>query len=581
VSSSIVRRTLQLGLPALLLVVGAWTCWQTYQLNKDLRAAVDDATLLEHALRSGDRSRAESALESLKGHADAAAGRAGGLTWSAVSRLPTVGDDARGLSVVSQVLSDLASGGLTPLVEDVAGLDALVPVDGRVQIERLTSLQQPVGHAYASFADADRRLAAEDPSSFVWFLEDSYVELADRVAHATRMLSTADTALRVLPTMLGRDRPRSYLLVFQNNAEVRATGGVPGAISLVTADDGRLRITEQVTAASLGETDRPVLPLTAAETELYGPQLGTYMLDAGFTPDVPRAAALMKARWEQSFDPVDGVVMVDPVAMSYVLTATGPVEVGDYELTSGNAVQALLHQVYVVLTDPAVQDEYFKLTARTVFDRMIEGAADPHLLLEALARGASEHRLLVHSFDPAEQDLLDGAVVAGEHTVADAAGPQVGVYLNDNTGAKMSYFLRTDVRVDATACRDGVQTVTGTATFVSEAPKDAARSLPAYVTGGGEYGIDPGFQLVAMRIYGPVGGTIDTLTLGGEDVGKVRTVDHDGRPVATVYPFLGPQQTEEVGWTMTSGADQDGDVVVRVTPGVEPTDASSTAPTAC
>jgi hypothetical protein len=145
----------------------------------------------------------------------------------------------------------------------------------------------------------------------------------------------------------------------------------------------------------------------------------------------------------------------------------------------------------------------------------------------------------------------------------------------------MSYFLRTDVTVDATSCRDDVQSLTGTATFRSEAPPDAATSLPAYVTGGGEYGIDPGFQLVAMRIYGPVGGTIDSLTLDGEDLGKVRTVDHDGRPVATVYPFLGPQQTEEVGWTMTSGAGQAGDVLVSVTPGVEPTDESSTASTAC
>jgi hypothetical protein len=273
--------------------------------------------------------------------------------------------------------------------------------------------------------------------------------------------------------------------------------------------------------------------------------------------------------------------MVDQVAMSYVLGATGPVDVGDYELTSGNVVEALLHQVYVVLTDTAVQDEYFKLTARTVFDRMVQGTADPQLLLQALARGGAERRLLVHSFDPAEQDLLAGTLVAGEHTSADAGGPQVGLYLNDNTGAKMSYFLRTDVDVHETSCRNGVQTITGTATFRSEAPKDAATSLPSYITGGGDYGIDPGHQLVALRIYGPVGGTIDALSLDGEDLGKVRTVDHDGRPVATVYPYLAPQQTEEVGWTVTSGPGQAGDTEISVTPGVEPTETSSTVRSSC
>jgi len=123
--------------------------------------------------------------------------------------------------------------------------------------------------------------------------------------------------------------------------------------------------------------------------------------------------------------------------------------------------------------------------------------------------------------------------------------------------------------------------VTGTARFSSTAPADAATSLPAYVTGGGRYGIDPGSQVVALRIYGPAGGSIDAISIDGQQVRKIEVVDHDGRPVTTVYPALAPQQSQEVAWSVTSGPGQTGDVALSVTPGIEPGDTAQTIPTAC
>ena len=69
------RRTLLLGVPSLLVLLALWAGWQAWQLNKDLRAAVDDAAVLEEALRSGDQPAAVTALGSLRGHAGAAADR--------------------------------------------------------------------------------------------------------------------------------------------------------------------------------------------------------------------------------------------------------------------------------------------------------------------------------------------------------------------------------------------------------------------------------------------------------------------------------------------------------------------------
>ncbi len=62
--------------------------------------------------------------------------------------------------------------------------------------------------------------------------------LQDQLTEAAGLTGTASRTVQLLPAMLGADSQRRYLLMFQNNAEVRATGGIPGAVAVVTADRG-------------------------------------------------------------------------------------------------------------------------------------------------------------------------------------------------------------------------------------------------------------------------------------------------------------------------------------------------------
>lgn len=571
-----------LALLALLLLAAAWTGYQSWRVNQDLRAAIGDASALEAAIETGDQPAAEAALDDLDRHTASASDRTGGVTFSVLARMPMVGDDVDGVRVAAAVVSDLTQDALTPLVDEATDLESFLPRQGRVPVDRLGDLQGPVATAHDAFADASARLDEQDASAYVGPLKSKYRELARRVRDAARVLETADTALQVMPDMLGRSGERNYLLVFQNNAEVRSTGGLPGAVSVLNATDGRLALTRQVAASALGRTEAPVLPLTEAEEQIYGPQLGVFFLDANFTPDFPRTAELMKARWEQVYDDrVDGVLAVDPVALSYLLAVTGPVQVGDVEINGDNAVDELLHQVYLRYENPPDQDEYFKRVARAVFDKVTAGEGDPQDILRALARAGSENRLYVHSFEAQEQEVLAGTDVAGQLVKEPTERPHVGVYLNDTTASKMSYFLRTKVRVDATSCSGGVQVLDGLARLRSLAPPDAGETLPDYVTGGGATGLEPGTQLVAVRLYAPVEGEVERVTLNGEVLEDLETVVHDGRPVVSTFVFLEPQQTVDLAWRMRGGPGQTGDAVVSVTPTIEPGSSSSSASSSC
>jgi Protein of unknown function (DUF4012) len=68
------------------------------------------------------------------------------------------------------------------------------------------------------------------------------VRRLDSLDPAALTTATAARAVRLLPPMLGANGPREYLLLVQNNAEQRATGGIPGSVALLRAVDGAVTV---------------------------------------------------------------------------------------------------------------------------------------------------------------------------------------------------------------------------------------------------------------------------------------------------------------------------------------------------
>jgi len=579
--SRLVRQVL-VGVGAVALLGAAWVAWQVWQVQRDLGAAVDHAHALRVAVESGDEAAADRELAALRKSSGAAADRTAGPTWSMVTHLPAFGDDAKGVRVASEAVNRLAMDGLEPLLEVSDDLDDLLPRDGTVPISAIHDLQRPIAEARAAFADAEERLAAEDSSGYSTSLQTRYSDLLDQVSRAANAMASAETAVDVLPYMLGEDELRHFLLVLQNNAEIRATGGLPGSVALLEAAGGQLTMERQVPISSFGRADGPVLPLTAAEQRLFDDVPATYFQSANMTPDVPRVAELMRARWEQEFpdDVVDGVILVDTVTIGYVLDATGPITVDGVELSGDTAVDELVHRTYLRLDDPEQQDDFYADVTAAAFERFTDGLSDGTSLVRALADATGEGRVLVHVFDSSSQERLAGTAIAGEFDVDPAnPSPQVAVTVNDTTGSKMSYFLRYDADVNATYCTEDVQGLTGDARLWSVAPADAA-DLPDDITGGGITGTPRGRQVVTVRVYGPAGGTIGDFTINAEPARLIR-VDQDGRPVGMTYLELGPGETVDVSWEMTSGPGQTAETELDVSPSIEPGTYSTTVTSPC
>lgn len=555
----------------LLLAVVAWIGVRAFLAHQELVAALPDVTTIRSAFESGDASRAKAAAADLQRRAQDAALLTSDPIWQAAEGIPWIGANLSAVSTVASATDSLASHVIRPLISVSNTVDprALRMSGGQIDVAPLVAAQPVVEKAQSAFESAQRSVAAIDDSGVIGPIGSAVDKMRSLMSSVGPDLEVVSNTARLLPGMLGADGPRSYLIVAQNPAELRATGGLIGSVALVTTDKGAVALTSQEAGTSVGPWGEPVFDVPASTTGLFGPLVGRYLQDANVTPDFPLAARTTAAMWIRTHGGVvDGVITVDPVVLSTLLHATGPVTLptGDV-LTADNAVQLLLSGIYARYPDqPQQQDSFFASAATAVFDRIAKGGVDGTALASALASAGGTDRLRIWSSRPSEQSVLQTTTLAGQLPVSTAKTTALGVYFNDATGAKMDYYLSTTVSAGAAVCRaDGKVTSLVEVTLRNNAAADAGTALPAYVTGAGTYGVPPGSVRTRIAFYGPSKGMLAAVRSNGAAMPSVAGTD-DGRPVAVVEVQLAPGKSKTVDVEFLGMVQKAPGLTVAVTP---------------
>ncbi|MHA7133631.1 DUF4012 domain-containing protein [Oerskovia turbata] len=544
----------------LLLVCAGLLVRDAFAARSSLTDAIERLPAVEEALRAGDGATAQAALGEVQPlTADARANTDGPLWWVA-GRLPGIGADVSAFSTAAWAVDEITQDVLPPLAQAAALVsDGGIQVQGgAVDLAPLTAAAPEVSGAADTMSTVVERVGGIDVSALQNVLAGPIGDLQDKVWTLESLVGVADRATTLLPAMLGAEGPRTYLLMALNSAELRAPGGIPGAFAVLGVDVGAITLLDQASTQDVGPFPGGIAPLDPADEELFGANMAVYVQDTVFTPDFPTAAPLAAAMWEGSKgQTVDGVLTLDPVALSYLLEATGPVEVQGATIDAGNAVDLLLSDVYAELEPGAETDAFFAAVAGTVLATALSGDTDPASLLGAVQRATSEHRALVWSSHADEQALLADTVVSGDIGASQRSADTVGVFLNDATAGKMSYYLDSAVQLVGSECTASGRSDSFRVDLASTAPADAATDLPWYVTGGGVAGTPPGNIRTDLFLYPPRGGRIVNLSADGALTGS-EVVEIQGRAVATLPRELTPGQSTSVTFTVTTPADGPG-----------------------
>jgi len=217
-------------------------------------------------------------------------------------------------------------------------------------------------------------------------------------------VTTTKAILATTPDIIGLGGRRKYAVLFQNNMELRATGGFIGSFAILSFENGKLY-------------DMPIFDVYDADGQLKGhvepPQpikdiLGEanwYLRDSNFDPDFPTSAR--RAEWfiKKSLNQdLNGTIAVNVNTLSSLLTATGPLTIPDYNetITEDNLYErAQFHAEVNFFPGSTQKKEFLSTVANALFTKLPAlGAGDGLKLASALSDTIQEKNTLISLINP-------------------------------------------------------------------------------------------------------------------------------------------------------------------------------------
>jgi hypothetical protein len=561
-----------------LAVVGLWLVIRAQQAADALASARTGVTQIQTALEAGDIDQAQQLLAVVQADTARAVRVTGDPVFAVAATFPYLGNTPDAVRAVSLAANDLATDVLPSLVTvgEALNPDALRTAGAEINLEPFTVAAPLLTDSVQKMSRISADVAAIDVAGTPAPVSAAVSSLQTQLDSTLNSTRSAATGASLLPRMLGADGKRRYFLAFQSNNESRGTGGFFGSYGIVSADDGKVRIERLAPRSELDAQTYDQVPLDFGPdyAALYGDDPASWA-SANMSPHYPYAARLWLKMWkDRTGEALDGVLTTDPVTLSYLLEATGPVTLPDgREITSENVVAFTENEIYSLIRNDVRRDAYLQQISKAALDAILSGRADPRALVDALGRAAGERRLLIYSADPTEQQALATTSVSG--SIPDDAMPLAGLTTINAGGNKLDYYLGQTLDYQVVGCEaDGSRQTKVVVEFTNTAPN---KGLPLYVDGRLDRPLKPDgtprHGNGDTRFYAQIYATEGAVLVGAERDGKRLAVAQGrerGHPVFLVPVELASGASTELVFNLleppTVGAPR-----TFVTPLVKPT----------
>ncbi len=188
------------------------------------------------------------------------------------------------------------------------------------------------------------------PTGLVGPLEDARLLIREKSDRYAPLLEAYVEVGGVIPSVLGWPTPKRYLVLAQDNLELRPTGGLGGVYGIVTVERGSVteRTFRNIAFIDYQDGHQYIEPPAPLKGHLLG-DTAWQVADAGWSPDFPSAAQDIIRLYEIETGDRDiaGVIALTPLAIDKLLEVTGPIAVPGYDVTvtAGTTAVRSLEQV--------------------------------------------------------------------------------------------------------------------------------------------------------------------------------------------------------------------------------------------
>ncbi len=281
-------------------------------------------------------------------------------------------------------------------------------------VNELERASRYLGEAVTALREANLSAAIINLEDLPEEYQGSVASFLTLLSPSERLLSQTQRGIALFASFLGSERPRRIIVAFQNDAELRPTGGFLGSYALLDTNRGSV---ESIDVPGGGLYDLKGSLQTRVDApypfHLFSPLWQPW--NANWFFDFPSSARTLTWFVEKSQGPtVDGVIFITPVMLEDILRITGPVVLPAYQLVVSD------HNVRRVLQD-AVEVEYDKSINRP---KQIIGDLLPLILTRASTAFAENFPQLLNSLATAldRHDLLLWSSFEGDQNMINASG---------------------------------------------------------------------------------------------------------------------------------------------------------------
>ena len=343
--------------------------------------------------------------------------------------------------------------------------------------------------------------------------------------------------IAVAPKVLGYPGEKTYLLLLQNNTELRPTGGFIGTYGVLVVRNGEVVSFTTDNVYNLDEPAKaynekiPPLPL-----QKYIKQSQWFFRDSNWDPDFPTSAARAIQFYKDERGPVgrfDGVIALTPAMVEDVMAVLGPVAVDGKEFTSQNLIDELAYHVELGFRSEGITignrkeiiDDVAQKLKEKVFNMSVDQLRElVPVVLDALA----ERQLMMYFEDDAVQHMAENMGWAGQ--IAQTKGDYLFV-VDANLGS-----LKSDLAINRTI---NYSLAPGT-----DGKMNATVSITYEHTGNFDWKITR--YRTYTRVYVPAGATFIS-SKGNEE--PVAVGDEHGKTVFGTFISIEPLTSETLSFT--------------------------------
>ena len=262
--------------------------------------------------------------------------------------------------------------------------------------------------------------------------------------------------LKKLPEILGSKKEQTYLILFQNTAERRATGGFLTAYAIFKIKDGKMSIDKSSDIYTL-DASISSHPIAPPEITTYHKGVSQfYIRDSNLSPDFGKSLDLFNELYKKSSLRVnyDGIIAMDSRILIDMLTIFGDAQVDGITFSAKIDKRCdcaqVIYQLFSVVDE---QVGYVKENRKGVlgdlmyelFNRALRYSPSKYwgALVQAMLLNMDEKHLLLSFVDPDIQQSIEKLNYAGK--INESKGDYLHVNNVNFAGAKSNLFTKETV----------------------------------------------------------------------------------------------------------------------------------------